>query len=159
MKAGISSYSLVRALESGEMTILDAIDWVAEQGGEHIEIVPAGFNLTENPELIPAMRSRAAERGIDLSNYAINAEFNVADDEAYEQEINRVMKQVDIAHELGIKLMRHDVATSKDPSIVNFNKDLERLASACRRIADYAAKYDSRRVWKITAPMYNPATV
>jgi hypothetical protein len=51
MKVGLSSYSLLAALKKGEMTILDAIQWVAENGGEHMELVPYGYTLVDNPEL------------------------------------------------------------------------------------------------------------
>jgi sugar phosphate isomerase/epimerase len=48
---------------------------------------------------------------------------------------------VDIAAQLGVKLMRHDVASVADISIKNFVVLLPRLAEACRRVADYAATF------------------
>lgn len=141
MKIGLSSYSLSRAINAGEMTILEAIDWIAEHGGEHMEVVPFGYSLTEQPELIEAIRSKAAEANVELSNYAIGANFNKESDEEYEKEIERVMKEVDIANALGVKLMRHDVASDTDLSIKRFNEVLPRLAQACARIADHAAQY------------------
>lgn len=33
MKLGMSSYSLVGAIQSNELSIVDVIDWTAEQGG------------------------------------------------------------------------------------------------------------------------------
>ncbi|WP_282937898.1 sugar phosphate isomerase/epimerase family protein [Paenibacillus sp. RC67] len=142
MKLGLSSYSLVRAIRSQELDILGAIDWIAENGGEHVEIVPIGFNLTENPELIDAIRNKAAAAGIEVSNYAIGANFITESREQYEAEIERVKREVDIAHGLGVKRMRHDVASRKDTSMIRFQEDLELLASACRQIADYASQYD-----------------
>ncbi|GAA4872932.1 sugar phosphate isomerase/epimerase [Paenibacillus vulneris] len=142
MKLGLSSYSLVRAIKSQQLDILGAIDWIADNGGEHVEIVPIGFNLTENPELIDAIRDKAAAVGIDISNYAIGANFITETREQYESEIERVKREVDIAHRLGVKRMRHDVASRKDTSMLRFQEDLELLASACRQIADYAAQFD-----------------
>ncbi|WP_019534365.1 sugar phosphate isomerase/epimerase family protein [Paenibacillus ginsengihumi] len=143
MKLGISSYSLHRAIQSGEMSIIDVVQWVADNGGEHLELAPIGFSLDDNPGLAEAIRSKAQDVGIELSNYAVGANFIQPDEAAYEAEIARVMKQVDIAHALGVKLMRHDVASRPVPetSIIQFNADLQRLANACRRIADYAAQY------------------
>ncbi|NWL86288.1 MULTISPECIES: sugar phosphate isomerase/epimerase family protein [unclassified Paenibacillus] len=138
MKLGISSYSLYQAMEAGAMDILSVIDWVKEIGAEHIEIVPLGFNLADNPQLADQIVERAAKAGIEISNYAIGANFITDTEEAYEAEIERVLKEVDVAHRLGVKLMRHDVASRPDTSIVNFNSDLERIANACRKIADYA---------------------
>ncbi|MGG1879002.1 sugar phosphate isomerase/epimerase family protein [Paenibacillus cisolokensis] len=140
MKFGVSSYSLFQALNKGEMTITDVIDYIADIGGEHIEIVPLGFNLKENPELIETIKTHAAAKGLDISNYAIGANFAELDDAAYEAEIERVKSEVDIAAALGVKLMRHDVASSQDLSMKHFLEELPRLANACRIIADYAAE-------------------
>jgi sugar phosphate isomerase/epimerase len=126
-------------MQKGEMDVVQVIGQIAAMGGEHAEIVPLGFDLTVNPELIDAIRNKAAEVGIVLSNYAISANFAGLSDEAYESEIARVQSEVDIAAALGVSLMRHDVAHSEDRSIGRFLSDLPRLAEACRRIADYAA--------------------
>lgn len=142
MKLGVSSYSLYQAMKQGSMSILDVIEWVAEIGGEHIEIVPIGFDLVNNPELILAIREKTAAVGIDISNYAIGANFIVDNKEAYDTEILRVKHEVDIAHQLGVHLMRHDVATRSDTSIVQFNRDFETIVQACRTIADYANRFD-----------------
>jgi sugar phosphate isomerase/epimerase len=143
MKLGLSSYSLYSALKSKELDIFEAIEWIAEQGGEHIEIVPMGFSLDDNPDLTDAVRQKAEKVGIEISNYAIGANFIMPDEEQYEQEIERVFKQVDIANRLGVKLMRHDVAWRPigETSILQFEQDLPRISAACRRIADYAAEY------------------
>ncbi|MCD9024969.1 sugar phosphate isomerase/epimerase family protein [Cohnella silvisoli] len=141
MKIGISSYSLWQAIQTGEMDIIQAIGHIADMGGEHVEIVPLGFDLIANPELIDAIKRKANEVGIDISNYAIGANFAGLDEQAYEREIERVMREVDVAAALGVKLMRHDVANSEDKSIRQFTKDLPKLAEACRRIADYAAQF------------------
>lgn len=141
MKVGVSTYSLYRPIHSGEITVLDAIDKIAEMGGEHVEIVPIGYTLTDNPELVDQIVAKAKEVGIDISNYAIYANFGVDSEEEVAQEIERVKKEVDIAARLGVKLMRHDVAGRKDTSIKQFNSEVERLADACRQVADYAAQY------------------
>lgn len=141
MKLGVSSYSLYQAMQAGSMSLLEVIDWVAEIGGEHIEIVPLGFNFNDDPGLIEQIRERAAKAGIVVSNYAICANFIVDSEEAYRAEIARVKREVDYAHALGVKLMRHDVASRQDTSIVRFQEDLPRIADACREIADYAAQY------------------
>ena len=144
MKIGLSSYSLFKALNLGEMSIIDAIQWIADQGGEHIEIVPnLGFSLEKNPELVDEIREKASKVGIDISNYAIGANFITETEADFQAEIDRVKKEVDIANRLGVKLMRHDVASRPIPqaTIKNFEKDLPQLVLACREIADYASEY------------------
>lgn len=144
MKVGLSTYSLQQALDRKELTVPDAIRWIADQGGEHVEIVPMGFSLIDNPELIDEIKAVAKEAGIDISNYAIGANFAVQEDaEALEQEIQNVMRHVDVAAALGVKLMRHDVAFRPAPegTVAQFEIDLPVLVKACQRIADYAADF------------------
>ncbi|MEK3705776.1 sugar phosphate isomerase/epimerase [Paenibacillus sp. FSL R7-0198] len=144
MKVGLSTYSLQQALDRKELTVPDAIRWIADQGGEHVEIVPMGFSLIDNPELIDKIKAVAKEVGIDISNYAIGANFAVQEDaEALEQEIQNVMRHVDVAAALGVKLMRHDVAFRPAPegTVAQFEIDLPILVKACQRIADYAAEF------------------
>ncbi|WP_340400135.1 sugar phosphate isomerase/epimerase family protein [Paenibacillus sp. FSL H8-0079] len=144
MKVGLSTYSLQQALDRKELTVPDAIRWIADQGGEHVEIVPMGFSLIDNPELIDEIKAVAKEVGIDISNYAIGANFAVQEDaEALEQEIQNLMRHVDVAAALGVKLMRHDVAFRPAPegTVTQFEIDLPVLVKACQRIADYAAGF------------------
>lgn len=143
MKLGMSTYSLLGAIKTGEMSILDVIQWTADQGGEHIEIVPLGFTLEDNPDLIKSIVQKAKDVGIEISNYAIGADFLKPGAGAFEQEIARVKKEVDIAHQLGVKLMRHDVSfrPAKEASIKQFETDLPKLTEACQIIADYAKEY------------------
>ncbi|GAS85361.1 sugar phosphate isomerase/epimerase family protein [Paenibacillus amylolyticus] len=144
MKVGLSTYSLQQALDRKELTVPDAIRWIADQGGEHVEIVPMGFSLIDNPELIDEIKAVAKEVGIDISNYAIGANFAVQEDaEALEQEIQNVMRHVDVAAALGVKLMRHDVAFRPAPegTVAQFEIDLPVLVKACQRISDYAADF------------------
>ncbi|CAM3900020.1 sugar phosphate isomerase/epimerase family protein [Lederbergia lenta] len=140
MKLGMSSYSLFQAMHKGEMDILDVLDWVKEIGGEHLELVPMGYDFIETPELIGQVKEKAASLGLDLSNYAIGANFICDTDEKFEQEIERVKQHVDICHQLGVKFMRHDIANreANERTLDQFTKDLPKLVEACQRIADYA---------------------
>jgi sugar phosphate isomerase/epimerase len=143
MKLGINSYSLYQAMAAGNFSIQDVMEWAADVGAQHIEIVPMfGFDFNSNPELVDQLREKAAEVGIDISNYAIGANFITDTEEAYELEIQRVISEVDRVHQLGAKLMRHDVAFRSDTSIAQFNEDLKVITRACQRIADHAEQYE-----------------
>ncbi|MBJ6363234.1 sugar phosphate isomerase/epimerase family protein [Paenibacillus sp. GCM10012307] len=139
MKLGISTYSLYKALSTGEMNVEDVLSYIAEIGAEHVEIVPLGFTLTDNDELIQSIKKQAAEKGLELSNYAVGANFVGLEGEAYQAEIEKVKRDVDVAAALGIKRIRHDVAWTENTSIGHFLEQLPQLAAACREIADYAA--------------------
>lgn len=145
MRVGVSTYSLLPAIRSGEMTILDVIDWIADNGGEHMEIVPYGFTLEDNEELADAVRKRAETAGIQLSNYSMPANFVQESDEAFEAEVNRIKSHVDTVHRLGMKHMRHDVTAFTLPTektgIDYVEGHLGQIVNGCRQIADYAARY------------------
>lgn len=145
MKLGLSLYSLHRALGESGTTVFDLMQWVADNGGEHIEIVPGnGFSLDDNPKLAEQIRHKAESAAIDISNYAVGANFLQPDEASFRAEIERVKHQVDIAHWLGTPNMRHDIASLPipDSTIHNFNRDLPRLVEACREVADYASQYN-----------------
>ncbi|MFC5652336.1 sugar phosphate isomerase/epimerase family protein [Paenibacillus solisilvae] len=143
MKIGLSTYSLLAAIKAGEMTVLDAIDWIADNGGEHMEIVPYGFTLVDNPELADAVREKAKERGIELSNYSMPANFVQETDELFEREVARVCEHVDLVHRLGMKHMRHDVTAFTIPqelmTIGWFDAHLHQMVKGSQLVADYAA--------------------
>lgn len=143
MKLGVSSYSLQGAAEREGMTILDMIRWTAEHGGEHVEIVPIGFDLAERPELAAQIRRTAEEAGIELSNYAIEANFMKGTEKEYAAEIERVTKHVDVARQLGVTRMRHDAAwrPMDEISVDDFERDFDALVHACRTVADYAGQF------------------
>lgn len=141
MKLGVSTYSLSKAFTAGEMDLSDMFSYCESFGVEHMEIVPIGFDLTIDEHLIEVIKDSAEQYGIELSNYAISANFAGLDDGALMEEINRVKREVDIAALLGIKRMRHDVASSSDLSISNFLRQLPQLTYACQEIADYAKLY------------------
>lgn len=140
MKLGLSSYSLFKALEAGEMDLLEVIAWIGDHGGEHIEIVPLGFNLMENPDLIDAAVAKTKEVGIDISSYTVEANLIQETEEGFQKEIETLKKQVDIGAQLGVKLMRHDAGwrDPKEATLEVFQMDLPKMAEGCRAVADYA---------------------
>ncbi|MBN8203383.1 sugar phosphate isomerase/epimerase family protein [Bacillus sp. NTK034] len=145
MKVGLSTYSLVRELRDGNMTVLDVIDWIAENGGEHMEIVPYGFSVVDNAELAQQIKKRAEAARIELSAYSLPANFVQPTQEAFEQEVERLKEHVDIVNLMGIKIMRHDVTAfqlkPEEMTIHYFEEHFDKLVEGSRQIADYAAQY------------------
>ena len=141
MKLGVTAYSLARQLREGKMDVFNVIDWIADQGGEHVEIAPGNYIDMEEPELPERIREHASRRGLFVSNYAVGGNFVEGEVDTLEREIEQVIHQVDIAHRLGVSRMRHDAAwrAREETTPAQFEADLERIVGACRRIADYAA--------------------
>ncbi|WP_238655377.1 sugar phosphate isomerase/epimerase family protein [Paenibacillus piscarius] len=141
MKLGVSTYSLYKAIQSGEMDVLDVIEWTAAAGGEHVELVPIGFDLHQQDGLAERIRTKADECGIALSNYAVRGNLITDSEAAYQAELARLKTEVDMAARLGVKLLRHDAATHPDTSIRHYRRQFARLTEGCREIADYAAGF------------------
>jgi inosose dehydratase len=146
MKVGLSTYSLLSAINAGEMDVLDVVQWIADNGGEHMEIVPYGFTLVDNLELADAVRDKAAEVGIELSNYSMPANFVQETEQEFDAEIARLKEHVDLLHRMGIKHMRHDVTAFTLPpekrTIQWFESNLAQIIEGSRQIADYAAQFE-----------------
>ena len=151
MKIGLSTYSLVGAFRDGRLDLPGIIRTITEWGGEHVEVVPP-VDFIENPELVQQVKDTAAECGIPLSSYTFGANFiGITENEVFRDrteeeraaEIVRVKKQIDIAAELGVKIVRHDVGHRpvENTSVAQFEKDLPIVAAACREVADYASQY------------------
>lgn len=143
MKFGISSYSLYGAIKENQMDIIQAIEWMAEKGSQHVEIVPGlGFDIEESG-LIERIKSKTSDLGMEISNYAVRGNLISESDEEYQLEIKKLLRHVDIASQLGVNRMRHDVAwrPTNEATIDRFELDLKRLVSGCQTIADYAMQY------------------
>lgn len=151
MKIGLTSYSLNADIQSGAKTIADAMRFAKENGAEHMEIVPSGFWLYDektmafNDKLIDEIAKLSQSLSLPLSNYAISANLMSDDEKIRKAEVERVMRNVDAAHGLGVKFMRHDLASSGSPDGKNdafaFEKYLPYAVQSAREIADYAAKF------------------
>ena len=151
MKIGLTSYSLNADIMSGRKTILDAMRFAAENGAEHMEIVPFGFTLYDdgrdefNQPLIDSIRQTAEALSLPLSDYAVLANLLAPEEEARRAEIRRLKRHIDVAHRLGVPMMRHDISSFRRPLEQNtplaFEECLPWAVQAARELADYAAGY------------------
>lgn len=147
MRFGFSSYSFNQRLSTGAMTLSEVIDWVADSQGEHLELAVTGKNpgsiptIDSDPAEVDAVRRKAADAGVTLSQLAVGADF-VADPSRLREEIDKVLRYVDLAERLGITLMRHDVAHRREPGDDTpiFERALPIIAEAAQEIARYAAE-------------------
>ena len=144
MKIGVSSYSFIRLVQSGQIEQLEVIAKAKEIGFDVIEfsaiVLPEGRTL---PDYARALRDEADRVGMEIVNYTIGADFLRGSGGNLQAEIERVKGEVDIAEILGVPGMRHD-ASSGWPDDHNgaksFEAALPRLAEGCRAITEYAAE-------------------
>lgn len=153
MQFGFSSYSFYQHLRTGKMSILDVIDWIADSEGTHLELA-IGFltldaaseeaerALDQDPDLVSALKKRAADRGVVLSNIAASADF-LGDAEAVRRNVESTKRLVDVAAELGITLFRHDVSpwAYRAKDVAEFDAVLPGIVACSQEIAQHAAQY------------------
>ena len=144
-KFGISIYSVSRKIMANEWTPMQGIKWLAEQGAEVIELVPFGIDFINEPELIDKCLATAAECGVKIDNFSLNANFLQLTPEQYDAEVARVKSYVDVAGKLGVSTMRVDCAGFRRPqetnTTANFIKEMPTIIDTYNTLCDYAAKY------------------
>jgi sugar phosphate isomerase/epimerase len=143
MKIGASTYSLYKATQAGTFDLMGMFEWLADNGAEHIEIVPRRelFWFADSPEIVPTMATKAKEVDLDISCYTFGASFIDLTLEEFDAEVDRVKGEIDHAAGLGVQLVRHDVAfrPADQASDEQFDKDLPLFVDVCGQLADYAA--------------------
>lgn len=140
MKYAVSVYSFMQYINDGRLTPLSCIEKAKELGFDAIEFVDFVFPKDQDArEYAASLAAEAARVGIEVSNYAVGADFLNGSDGDLEKEVKRLCDQVDIAHILGCPTMRHDVTGgSTEYGWQGYDNVLERLASGCRQVAEYA---------------------
>ena len=139
MKIGVSSYSFIKYLNDGKMNLKDVIKKAKEIGFEAIEFT--GFeNENFSVDFAKEIKEEAEKCGIEISAYVIGANL-LKEGEELAEEIAKIKKHIDIAHALGTKLFRYDVAAAL-PRFVSFEMALEKVVASMREIADYAKEKD-----------------
>lgn len=144
MQIGVSSYSFVRLVRSGQMPQIDVIATAKEMGFDAIEFstiaVPDGKSL---PDFAAELREEAERVDLPIVNYTIGADFLTGSGGDLQAEIRRVQAEVDVAEILGAPGMRHDASSgwpSDHPGPKSFAAALPRLAEGCRAVTAYAAE-------------------
>lgn len=146
MKFSVSMYSYSQLTSSCKKTLADCIFLAKEQGFDGAEFVdfdpPEGMSEIEYAKIL---KEKCDEAGLEVSSYAVGADFLNGSHGDIEKEIERVKKKVDIAEVLGVKVMRHDVTRGFDKdrrSFRGFDDALPYLARGCREVTAYARTKD-----------------
>ena len=149
MKKGISSYCLSPAMKKGA-SIYEVIDFAKSIGCEHIEFVPFHTPFVVESEnrideaYIDSVRKKCLDVGLDISTYSVNADLISEDPDVRRSEIARVKLHIDAAERLGLKWMRHDIASFRRPfssnTPENFEKEFPLMLDGIRTLYEYADK-------------------
>ena len=138
MKTCISTYSYAQIARKQNFTRFDAIDYTKKLGADGVELViqdiPEGYTFAS---YVKALCEHAKKVGLEVPILTMGAEFYTRDPE---EELKRLMEQVDVASECGIPLMRHDIAEkfSGDEAVKSPKTIIDAVAPYIRRLAEYA---------------------
>ena len=146
IKFGTSIYCVTQKIQSKEWTPPQAIQWLADQGAETIEIVPFGIDFFGEPEIIGACLNAADKAEVDISNFSLNANFLQIDSAAYDAEVERVKKYIDVSAKLGVPTMRVDCSGFRRPIETNttaeFIRELPIVVETYKKLCAYAEQYN-----------------
>ena len=134
MKIAVSSYSYSQLKNSD----FERIYLAKQMGFEGIEFAEINPGDRDKVEYAKELKAYADKAGVEISNYAIGADFINRD---VDGEIERLKKEVDIAEILGVKTMRHDASGGPESerfSKTGFEKYLPVLAKGCKAVTEYA---------------------
>lgn len=144
MRLGVSSYSYQQLIRRGDIKQIDVIELASNMGFDVLEFINFTLQDGETEEDFAQLaKARSEELQLPIESYTIGGDFINGCDGDLELEIQRLKKQVDIAHLLGVKSMRHD-ATSGFPKghhKQSFDEALPRLIKGYRVITEYASTY------------------
>lgn len=137
LKTSVSTYSFGRYVDS--LGIYGVIDKAVEWGVDGIEFVESGWSNVSLDEL-KKIGAYAAEKGLGLASFCVGADFVNGSNGDVDAEIKRVQGQVDKAAALGVKNMRHDVASQPRSRkyAIGYDDCLPRMANAIREVTRYA---------------------
>jgi sugar phosphate isomerase/epimerase len=146
VKLAVSTYSLWAWMRAHGKSIDEAVGQIAEFGVDGVEF--AGFDpgRTEPSSIKTAgrLRKRAEKAGLAMAGYCVPGELLMAPAKQREQ-VEKLKHEVDVAAELGVKSMRHDVTRGYGDWSAGvagprtFENAVQTIVPAIREIADYAA--------------------
>jgi len=139
MKTSVSSYSFGGYIGEDKLGYLGIIEKAKEMGFDGIEYSDGGWQ--GDPEAGKKIKAKCEEVGITPVALATGADFLWGSGGNLKDEIARVCKMVDLASEMGVSMMRHDIASGYPASIKvgrSYDCAIERLAEGTREVTKYA---------------------
>lgn len=140
MRFGFSIYSLWNIMRRNEMTVEEAFQWIAQNGGDHIEIID--FGPQAEPELLAEYSQKY---NLPISAYSISSSLAQGDEVNYEAELARLKAEIDKAHTMGAPLVRCDLVrvmvNADAASLEVYERIFPQMVRGAQALADYAAQY------------------
>lgn len=152
MKIGFSTFSFFDRLFDGKTAMEDIVRWIADNGGDHMELATMTFsprgqdeqwNMDDDVDLLETIERSSREMNVELSGFCIPANFLVPSSVERQQQIERLKHHIRLCDSLGIRYFRHDVVKWKyeNNDIAEFERALPVIVDASKEVAQYAATY------------------
>lgn len=139
MKTSVSSYSFYKYLIDTKCSYLEICDKAKEMGFDGIEFIDL-YNekwgkTGDEFEMAREIKAHCEKIGLDIVSYTVVGQF-LKDPK---KELERLKVRVDIAKELGVSLMRHDVTFElKDEPLYTYREAIEETYEYINELSNYA---------------------
>lgn len=136
MKIGVSSYSFSKYMNQTKADYFTICDLAKKMGYDAIEFIDLSLEVKPAEsltELAKAIHRHCEEIDLPIAAYTVSADF------LRPNEVQTVMKKVDIAETLGAKVLRHDASWSL-PEGMDWRQLIDQIAPDIRRVTEYAAE-------------------
>ena len=147
MKLSLAAYSFHRFLtqswpqprgEAGSMTLLDFIDFCAEQNLDGCELTSYYFPAEITHDYLMQIKERTFRLGLDISGTAIGNDFCVPDGEGREFQLQMTRQWIDYAATMGAPVIR--IFAGKIPKGDTEAAALDRCVAGINQSVAYAAE-------------------
>ena len=142
IKIGLNAFSFNKPLLAGKMTILDVIDYCAQQQLDGVDLTGyyfPGYPNVPSDDFIYAVKRAAFLNGVTITGTGVRNDFALADPSSRRGHIQLVKDWVDVAAKLGSDMVR--VFSGKElPKGYTFDQVLSWMVPAFQECAEYGAK-------------------
>ncbi len=101
----VSTYSFWRFKDDSKLSIERCIDEAARMGFDGVEILHIQME-SEEPGYLQKLKQRAFVNGLDLCGFSTHQGFVSPDEERRQRNIDKTIKTIELAYQLGIPTMR-----------------------------------------------------
>ena len=134
MKLGMSMYSVVGAVRSGEIDVPGFIQYGAAQGLDGLELLHIFWEMSKPDWQL--VKRQAADAGLEIASYSASNDFVYADAAERQRQLEHLRRCVDGAVELGAGLVRVFGGSMRDG--VTQEAGMEWIIDGLAAGADYA---------------------
>lgn len=142
IKIGLNAFSFNKPLLAGKMTILDVIDYCAQQQLDGVDLTGyyfPGYPNVPSDDFIYAVKRAAFLNGVTITGTGVRNDFALADPSSRRGHIQLVKDWVDVAAKLGSDMVR--VFSGRElPKGHTFDQVLSWMVPAFQECAEYGAK-------------------